>query len=97
MSFMPPTDSMFLLAESREHPMHVGGLQLFELPDGAGPDIVTELIETFRATDNISPDVSKAPGRAGQLIGQHLVEVRRHDRLRPPHPALGGPEAGPHP
>ena len=34
MSFMPPTDSMFLLAENRDHPMHVGGLQLFVPPDG---------------------------------------------------------------
>jgi hypothetical protein len=32
---MPPTDALFLLAESREHPMHVGGLQLFVPPDGA--------------------------------------------------------------
>jgi WS/DGAT/MGAT family acyltransferase len=42
MALMPVTDSMFLLAESREHPMHVGGLQLFELPDGAGPDYVSD-------------------------------------------------------
>ena len=32
---MSPLDSLFLLAESREHPMHVGGLQLFQPPDGA--------------------------------------------------------------
>ena len=69
MSFMPPTDSMFLLAESREHPMHVGGLQLFELPDGAGPDIVTELIETFRATDNISPTFRKRPAEPVSSLG----------------------------
>lgn len=48
MPFMPPTDSMFLLAETREHPMHVGGLQLFELPDGAGPEWTRETIERFR-------------------------------------------------
>ena len=69
MSFMPPTDSMFLLAESREHPMHVGGLQLFELPDGAGPDVVTELIETFRATDNISPTFRKRPAEPVSSLG----------------------------
>jgi len=69
MSFMPPTDSMFLLAESREHPMHVGGLQLFELPDGAGPDIVTELIETFRSTDNISPTFRKRPAEPVSSLG----------------------------
>ena len=61
MSFMPPTDSMFLLAESREHPMHVGGLQLFVPPEGSGPEYVRELLDTFRATDNISPTFRKRP------------------------------------
>ncbi len=37
---MMPTDSMFLFVESREHPIHVGGLSLFEPPEGAGPDFV---------------------------------------------------------
>ena len=69
MSFMPPTDSMFLLAESREHPMHVGGLQLFELPDGAGPDFVSELIDTFRATDNISATFRKRPAEPVSSLG----------------------------
>jgi len=49
MSFMPPTDSMFLLAESREHPMHVGGLQLFEPPEGSGPEFVRDMLEAFRS------------------------------------------------
>jgi WS/DGAT/MGAT family acyltransferase len=40
---MPPNDAMFLLGESREHPLHVGGLQLFDLPPGAGPDFLGEL------------------------------------------------------
>lgn len=30
---MSPTDSMFLLGETREHPMHVGGLVMFEPPE----------------------------------------------------------------
>ena len=61
MSFMPPTDSMFLLAESREHPMHVGGLQLFEPPQGSGPEFARDLIESFRSTDNISPTFRQRP------------------------------------
>ena len=69
MSFMPPTDSMFLLAESREHPMHVGGLQLFELPEDAGPDFVRELMETFRGTDNISPTFRKRPAEPVSSLG----------------------------
>src|SRR4051794_7876965 len=31
---MSPTSSLFLLAETREHPMHVGGLQLCTPPAG---------------------------------------------------------------
>ena len=31
---MSPTDSVFLTAETRQTPMHVGGLQLFEPADG---------------------------------------------------------------
>lgn len=41
MPMMPVTDSMFLLVETREHPMHVGGLQLFKKPEGAGPDYLS--------------------------------------------------------
>jgi len=60
MSFMPPTDSMFLLVESREHPMHVGGLQLFEPPEGSGPEFVRELLDAFRSHD-VSPLFRKRP------------------------------------
>jgi diacylglycerol O-acyltransferase / wax synthase len=35
---MPITDAMFLIGEARSKPMHVGGLQLFRPPEGAGPD-----------------------------------------------------------
>ncbi|MBC7632778.1 wax ester/triacylglycerol synthase family O-acyltransferase [Aeromicrobium sp.] len=61
MSFMPPTDSMFLLAESREHPMHVGGLQLFVPPEGVGPEFVRDMIQAFRHTDNVSPLFRRRP------------------------------------
>jgi WS/DGAT/MGAT family acyltransferase len=40
MSAVGPLDAMFLGGESREQPMHVGGLMLFELPEGAGRDHV---------------------------------------------------------
>ena len=36
-------DRSFLLAEIRETPMHVGGLQIFRLPPGAPPHFVTSL------------------------------------------------------
>jgi diacylglycerol O-acyltransferase / wax synthase len=40
MTAVGPLDAMFLLGETREQPMHVGGLMLFELPQGAGRDHV---------------------------------------------------------
>ena len=40
MTVVGPLDAMFLGGESREQPMHVGGLMLFELPEGAGRDHV---------------------------------------------------------
>ena len=43
MATMSLRDSMFLLAESRERPTHVGSLQLFERPEGAGPDFLGDL------------------------------------------------------
>ncbi|MEU8221549.1 wax ester/triacylglycerol synthase family O-acyltransferase [Kribbella sp. NPDC048915] len=36
MTAVGPLDAMFLAGETREQPMHVGGLMLFELPEGAG-------------------------------------------------------------
>jgi diacylglycerol O-acyltransferase len=69
MPFMPPTDSMFLLAESREHPMHVGGLQLFVPPEGAGPDFVREMIDAFRQTDNVSVKFRQRPAEPVSSLG----------------------------
>ena len=60
---MSPTDSMFLLGESREHPMHVAGLQLFEPPEGAGPDYVRDMYDTIVKNDDFQPTFRKHPGR----------------------------------
>jgi len=45
---LSPMDAMFLWMEHRRQPMHVGGLQLYTPPPGAGPDFVHELVESFR-------------------------------------------------
>ena len=70
MSYMPFTDSMFLLAETREHPMHVGGLQLFEPPEDAGPEWVRDMIEVFRSHDQVSPTFRKRPAEPVGTLGQ---------------------------
>lgn len=69
---MSPTDAMFLLGESREHPMHVGGLQLFTPPDGAGPEFVSDLYRDMLAHTNFNPTYRKRPAR----------DPRRHRQLR---------------
>jgi WS/DGAT/MGAT family acyltransferase len=61
MELMMPTDAIFLLGESREHPMHVGGLQLFELPRGAGRGFVRELYDRLVAQDDFQPTFRKHP------------------------------------
>src|SRR3954452_20098207 len=55
MALMPPQDSMFLIPESREQPMHVGSLQLFELPEGADRSLIRETYEGLIASNDVVP------------------------------------------
>jgi WS/DGAT/MGAT family acyltransferase len=70
MGMMPVTDSMFLLAESREHPMHVGGLQVFELPDGAGPDYVADAHRALLSEAEVQPLFRRRPMAPVSTLGQ---------------------------
>jgi diacylglycerol O-acyltransferase / wax synthase len=63
MKLISPTDSMFLLVESREHPMHVGGLQVFEPPDGvSGPEFLREIHQQMVEQTEFHPTFRKHPG-----------------------------------
>ena len=61
MELISPVDSMFLLGESREHPMHVAGLQLFEPPDGADSDYIRNLYQDLVTRDDVSSTFRKHP------------------------------------
>ncbi|OBJ04433.1 diacylglycerol O-acyltransferase [Mycobacterium sp. 1482292.6] len=61
MELIKPTDAIFLLGESREHPMHVGGLQLFEPPPGAGRGFVRDLYKSLVAQRDFQPTFRKHP------------------------------------
>lgn len=61
MKLISPTDALFLVGESREHPMHVGGLQLFEPPADAGPDFVADLYRTIAQNHDFQPTFRKHP------------------------------------
>ena len=88
-----PTATGFLLAENRNMPMHVGGLQLFEKPEGAGRGYVREMYEQMRDVEEIAPLFLQHPHRsartAGQLVWQpdEQFDVEHHVR----HSALPKP------
>jgi diacylglycerol O-acyltransferase / wax synthase len=63
-------DDMFLLAETRETPMHVGGLQIFKVPAGASPHFVSKLFDEMRRHPvSVSPlNYRLAAGIAGRVM-----------------------------
>ena len=65
-----PTATGFLLAENRNMPMHVGGLQLFEKPAGAGRGYVREMYEQMRDVEQMAPLFLKHPHRSTRTAGQ---------------------------
>ena len=69
MRVMTPLDSFFLLAESREHPMHVGGLMLFEPPAGAGPDFAREVYEQLLKKTDVRTLFRTRPARPIGSVG----------------------------
>jgi len=63
-------DRMFLLAETRETPMHVGGLHVFKLPRGASPHFVRKLFDAFRTQPASVPPLNYR--LTGDLAGKVL-------------------------
>src|SRR3954452_17378710 len=85
------TDSVFLTAESREPPMHVGGLQLFRPPaDFSG---TRELFSQLISADEVAPLFKKRPrrslGTAGQWAWAEDIEFDIEHHVR--HNALPRP------
>ena len=70
MALMPPQDSMFLIPESREQPMHVGSLQIFELPEGADRTLIRETYEELLASTDVAPLFRRRPYRSWSTLGQ---------------------------
>jgi diacylglycerol O-acyltransferase len=67
MELISPTDAMFLLGESREHPMHVGSLQLFQPPEDKGPDFVRESYDAMLGCTDVQPTFRKHPAFFGPV------------------------------
>ncbi|MBU1801740.1 MAG: wax ester/triacylglycerol synthase family O-acyltransferase, partial [Actinobacteria bacterium] len=69
---LDPTSAAFLLAENRNMPMHVGGLQLFKKPEGAGRSYTRDMFESMRDEPEIAPLFLKHPHRSVKT-GAQLV------------------------
>lgn len=67
---MAPTDSLFLLGESREHPMHVGGLAIFTPPDGATAADMRTMLDTALTGGEIAPLLRQRARRSLTTLGQ---------------------------
>jgi diacylglycerol O-acyltransferase / wax synthase len=90
---MSPTDSMFLVGESREHPMHVGGLVLFEPPEGTQARELREMFGAALTRDRVAPLLRRRATRSLATFGQWgwdsdtVVDLDyhvRHDALPQP-------------
>src|SRR4051812_24112089 len=94
MPLMAPTDSMFLIPESREQPMHVGSLQLFDLPEGGDRGLIRDTYEQLLTSTEVAPLFRRRPHRSFATLGQWSwvddedVDLEHHVR----HSAL--PEPG---
>lgn len=67
---MSPTSSLFLMAESRDNPMHVASLQLFQPPEGATALDVRHMFEKQIELDEVGPIFQKRPRRSITSLGQ---------------------------
>jgi WS/DGAT/MGAT family acyltransferase len=80
-----PTDALFLIGESREHPMHVGSLQLFKPPDDAGPHFVRDAYQAMLQCTEVQPTFCKHPAFFGGVTNvawsfDKIVELDYHLR-----------------
>jgi diacylglycerol O-acyltransferase / wax synthase len=68
MAVLSPLDAMFLMMEAREKPAHVGGMQLFQPPEGADPNFLSQLYEqAIASTNEVRPLFIKRPHRPGGI------------------------------
>jgi diacylglycerol O-acyltransferase len=90
---MSPLDAAFLIPETREQPMHVGSLQLYQKPEGADRNYLADVYQQFVATDEIAPLFRKRAHRSWSTLGQwtwqedHEIDLEHHVR----HSALPRP------
>lgn len=87
MTPIAPLDAMFLASETREHPMHVGGLHVFRLPADAPADYLQTLYEQLLECTELAPMYRRKPAWPGPVLGalrwvdDDDVDLEYHVRL----------------
>lgn len=93
MPVMLPNDSLFLMNESREHPMHVGGLLLMKPPEDGREEFIADILTRFRDPDGIRQLFLKRPaapvGSMGLVRWTFDKEIDTDYHIR--HTALPAP------
>ena len=80
MELITPTDAIFLIGESREHPMHVGGLQLYQRPPGTTRGFVRHFYDELVSQRDFQPTFRKRPAAlAGGLANLAWTEDKDID------------------
>ncbi len=75
---MPINDSLFLLAESRQTPMHVGGMLLLQPPEGAGPGWLAEQYREALEHTEVDTRLARRPVR---MAGAGPWEWERDEQI----------------
>ncbi|WP_067673362.1 WS/DGAT/MGAT family O-acyltransferase [Nocardia miyunensis] len=78
MELLNPIDALFLTAESREHPMHVGSLQIFERPAEQGTDFVRSLYSELMSATPVRPRFRR---RQRRVLGSFSSVVWAHGEI----------------
>jgi len=84
------SDALFLLLEGRRYPMHVAGLQLYTMPEGAGPEFARNL--ALQAREAATPQLPFSRGPVRRMGRWHWAEDAQFDidyhlrRSALPHP-----------
>ncbi|NLE82171.1 MAG: wax ester/triacylglycerol synthase family O-acyltransferase, partial [Rhodococcus sp.] len=73
---MSPLDSLFLIGEAPERPLHVGGVQIFQPPEGADARDIRDLLDSATEVDfdDLAPRMAKRPRRTLTTLGQWAWE-----------------------
>ena len=90
-------DASFLMMEGREHPMHVGGLQLYQPPEDAGPDFARQVYDYLLAHTEIRPLYRSRPAFPVGSLGQVRMALDPECGTRLPRALVGAAAPGPDP